>query len=409
MAEASTTTPPARGRAALFLLVFVLLSFGVVLGAGEWWVRGKGRWDEDGTFFFKDRPIRPYALPVTHARKTVDRYLKDPTGFLLYDPDLGWINRPRTCTPEGRYCANAFGLRADREYTAEKKPGVFRVSMFGDSFIAGFDADLKDSLVPQVEQALRGGGIDAEVLNFGIGGFGFDQAYLYYNRDGGRFQTDVVVQGLQMENVGRDVTLFRIVAFPTTGIPFSKPRYVQRGGKLELINRPTVPPEEIAGTLANFHRWPLSRYEPAYTDKYRRHWYTPSKLICVLVDGWKARQAAGRDEIRELSTPNGEAMDITVKLLEQYRDEVERSGKPFVLLYLPLPEAIAAVQEGKPDPWQPHLDRLRGFRIVDPRPRLVAHAREHGYPSLYAGHYSTVGYRLVAETLAEALAPLAKK
>jgi hypothetical protein len=390
-------------RGALFLLIFVVLSFAVTFAAGEWYVRSRGRFDADGTFFFRERAIRPYALPVTHARNVVERYLKDSSGFLLYDPDLGWNNRPRTCTPDQRYCANSFGLRADREYTATIRPGVFRVAMFGDSFIAGFDADFADSLAVQVENTLKARGLDAEVLNFGVGGFGFDQAYLYYDRDGDRFDTNVVVQGLQLENVGRDVTLFRIVAFPTTGIPFSKPRYILSDGKLELINRPTVAPEEVPRTLANFHRWPLAKYEPSYTEKYQHHWYTPSKLACTLVDGWSSRNERPED----LFAVHGEAMNITVPLLRRYRDQVTRSGKPFVLIYFPLADTINAVLAGKPDPWRAHLDRFAGLTIVDPTPRLVAHAREHGVASLYNGHYSPVGYRLVAESLAEALAPFA--
>jgi hypothetical protein len=393
------------GKRAAFLAIFLLFSLAIAFAIGEWYVRSQGRWDADGTFYFRERPIRPYALPVTHAREVVDRYLKDSSGFLLYDPDLGWNNRPRTCTPEGRYCANSFGLRADREYTAALRPGVFRVSMFGDSFIAGFDADFPDSLAVQVESMLEAKGLDAEVLNFGVGGFGFDQAYLYYNRDGNRFDTNVIVQGLQMENVGRDVTLFRIVAFPGTGIPFSKPRYLLRDGTLELINRPTVAPEDVPKTLANFHRWPLAKYEPSYTAKYQHHWYTPSKLISTIVDFREAREETPQD----LFAVDGEAMNITVPLLERYRDEVKKTGKPFVLIYFPRADVIDAILAGKPDPWQPHLDRLQGFTIVDPTPRLVAYAREHGTASLYNGHYSPIGYHLVAESLAEALAPLAGK
>jgi hypothetical protein len=277
--------------------------------------------------------------------------------------------------------------------------------MFGDSFVAGFDADFKDSLAVQVENNLKARGLDAEVLNFGVGGFGFDQAYLYYNRDASRFDTNVIVQGLQMENVGRDVTLFRIVAFPGTGIPFSKPRYILEDGKLELINHPTIPPEDVPKTLANFHRWPLAKYEPSYTEKYQHHWYTPSKLLSTLIDLKSSREEAPQD----LFTVDGEAMNITVALLERYRAEVAKTGKPFVLIYFPRADVVDAILAGKPDPWQPHLDRLKGFTIVDPTPRLVAYAKEHGTPSLYSGHYSPVGYRLVAESLAEALAPLARK
>jgi hypothetical protein len=222
-----------------------------------------------------------------------------------------------------------------------------------------------------------------------------------------RYDTSVVVQGLQMENIGRNVTIFRIVAVPGTVIPFSKPRYVLRSGTMELINQPAVPPEDVPATLANFRNWPLARYEASYADRYERHWYTLSLLISTLVDLWKTRNGLQTPDASHLYDVDGEGMNITVRLLEAYRDEVTRTGKPFVLIYLPRAETISAGLTGKPDPWQPHRDRLRGFTIVDPSPEMVRYAKEHGVASLIPGHYSPAGYRIVAEALAEALVPLA--
>lgn len=395
-------------RRALFLILFLLLSLGVTFAVGEWWVRSQGYWDSDGSFFFRERPIRPYALPVERARKGIDRYLRDSSGAIVYDPDLGWSHRPRACTSDGRDCMNSFGLRADREYTTAMRPGAFRVSMFGDSFIAGAEVDLAHSPAVQVEGMLKARDIDAEVLNFGVGGFGFDQAYLHYKRDSSHFDTTVIVQGLQLENIGRDVTLFRIIAFPGTVIPFSKPRYILRDGKLALINQPTIAPEDVPGTLANFPRWPLVKYESFHAAKYRHRWYTPSRLLSTIVDLWDDRRNAKHDQPDDIYAVNGEAMNITVPLLERYRAEVTATGKPFVLIYLPRQDTIDAILAGERDPWQAHLDRLEGFTIADPRPRFVAYAREHGVASLYHGHYTPAGYRLVAEALAEVLLPLAK-
>lgn len=398
-------------RRAIFLCIFVLFSFALACGVGEWYVRWQGSRDADGTFYFRSRPIRPYVLPVTRARTLIDRYLNDSSGFLVYDSDLGWNNRPHTCTPERMHCTNSFGLRADHEYSAEMRPRIFRVSMFGDSFILGSDVDLQDSPAVRLEGLLKQRGLDAEVLNFGVGGFGFDQAYLHYHRDGSRFDTNVIVQGLQMENIGRDIMIFRIVSYPGTQIPFSKPRYVLRNGNLELINHPAIPPEDVPKTLANFHSWPLAKYEGFYAERYRNHWYAHSKLISTLVELWGARKGAQSANATDLYAVHGEAMNVTVRLLEAYRDEVTRSGKPFVLIFLPRVDTISAALTGKPDPWQPHRDRLRGFTIVDPTPRMVTYARERGVDSLYqsSGHYTPAGYRFVAEALAEALVPLAPK
>jgi hypothetical protein len=244
-------------------------------------------------------------------------------------------------------------------------------------------------------------------LNFGVGGFGFDQAYLHYRRDGSPYDSSVIVQGLQLENIGRNVTIFRIVAVPGTVIPFSKPRYVLRNGTMELINQPAVPVENVADTLANFRSWPLAKYEASYAERYERRWYTSSLLISTLVELWNTRHGAQTADASELYHVNGEGMNITVRLLEAYRDEVTRTGKAFVLIYLPRAETISAGLTGRPDPWQPHRDRLRGFTIVDPSAAMVRYAKEHGMAALIPNHYSSAGYRIVAEALAEALVPLA--
>jgi hypothetical protein len=398
-------------RRALFLWIFVLFSLALACAVGELYVRWQGWRDIDGTFYFRNRPIPPYVIPLNGARTLIDRYLHDSSGSLLYDPDLGWNNRPHASTPGRMQSTNSFGLRADREYTHEMRPGMFRVSMFGDSFIFGADVDLQDSPAVRLEGLLKQRGIDAEVLNFGVGGFGFDQAYLHYHRDSSQFDTSVIVQGLQMENVGRDVTIFRIVSYPGTQIPFSKPRYVLRNGKLELINHPAIAPEDVPKTLANFPSWPLAKYEAFYAERYRSHWYSHSKLISTLVELWGARRGPWSETATDVYAVDGEGMNITVRLLEAYRDEVTRSGKPFVLIFLPRPDTIRAALTGKPDPWQPHRERLLGFTIVDPTARMVTYAKERGVDALYQsqGHYTPAGYLFVAEALAEALVKLAPK
>lgn len=396
-----------RVRRALFLGLFLLFSLAMTFVLGEWYVRTQGGRDADGTFVFRGRPIRPYGLPVHKARGIVDQYLSSSTSFLIYDPDLGWRHRPNARTADQLHRTNAAGLRADREYSAAMKPGLFRVSMFGDSFVLGSDVDQPDAPGAQLEKLLKLRGLDAEVLNFGVGGYGFDQAWLHYRGDGPHYETSVIVQGLQFENIGRNVTLFRIVAVPGTVIPFSKPRYVLRNGGMELVNQPAVPPEQVPAVLAHFREWPLAKYEASYAESYRRHWYTPSLLVSTLVELWNARKGAQSANASALYDVDGEGMSITVKLLEGWRDEVTRAGKPFVLIYLPRAESISAGMTGRPDPWQPHLDRLHGFTIVDPTPRMVRYAKEHGMTALMPGHYSAAGYRIVAETLADALAPLA--
>lgn len=391
-----------RGRTAAFLTIFLFLSLALAFAAGEVYVRLAGRYDADGTFFFRDRPIPPYALPVQRAKELIEQYQADPAGYMQYDADLGWTNRPGSSSRDGLYRANSAGLRSDREYSKETPPGVLRVALFGDSFIHGNDVDLAGSLAPQLESELAARGVAAQVLNFGVGGHGMDQAYLRYSRDGGRFDYDIVVMGLQFENITRHLMVFRLVAYPQTAIPFSKPRYYFEGPSLLLANRPTVAPDQIAATLADFHRSPLRRFEAFYSEKYRRRWYLRSRLIAVLAEALRRKDG---EVMPDLGDPEGEGLRVTGRILENFRNDVRVTGRPFLLVNLPLKDNIETQIGGGGDPAEPLLSLFRpGFTIVDPAPRLVALARERGVDAVAPGHYSADGNRAVAAALAERIA-----
>jgi hypothetical protein len=387
-------------RPAAFLLAFVVLSILIAFAAGEIFVRALGKYDADGTFFFRGRPIPPFALPVHNAKQLIDEYLRDPTGYMAYDADLGWTDRPGSCTRDRKYCANSAGLRSDHEYTKAVPAGTLRVSLFGDSFIHGHDVDLAGSLAPQLEKALAARGVSAQALNFGVGGFGIDQAYLRYSRDGARFDTDIVVEGLQFENVARHLMVFRLIAYPQSKIPFSKPRFYFEGPSLLVANEPTVAPERVPDVLAHFDRWPLRRLESFYTDKYRPYWWRHSKVLATIAEFRRKG-----DDVVDVMRPDGEGMRITLAILDRFQNDVRVTGKPFLLVYLPLKENLAAHLRGERDPWQPFVDIVRkDFTIVDPSPRLLAIARAKGVDAVAPGHYSAEGNGAVAEALAEAIA-----
>ena len=44
-----------------------------------------------------------------------------------------------------------------------------------------------------------------EVINFGVGGFGLDQAYLRYLEDGIQYKSHIVMIGFMSENIYRNV------------------------------------------------------------------------------------------------------------------------------------------------------------------------------------------------------------
>lgn len=109
-----------------------------------------------------------------------------------HDDLLGWVNLPDVDLPDmyGPGVAvrtNSQRFRNDRDFTAAVPPGRIRIICSGDSFTFGYGVDNDDvwcerlvALDPRLE-----------TVNMGLGGYGVDQAYLWYMRDGAPLDHDV--------------------------------------------------------------------------------------------------------------------------------------------------------------------------------------------------------------------------
>ena len=129
------------------------------------------------------------------------------------------------------------------EAARRARPGLRAVLMtaFGDSFThcdGVANSFTWEYLLERLNPAL-------EVLNFGVGGYGTDQALLRYELEGMAFHPHIAILGFLPENIHRVVSVFRPFYFPMTGIPMSKPRFkphqapltFKRSDQIELNDR----------------------------------------------------------------------------------------------------------------------------------------------------------------------------
>ena len=111
-----------------------------------------------------------------------------------YDPDLGWSNIPDVDIPD-MYSAgislrtNGQGFRNDHDFDKSVPDGYKRVICSGDSFTLGYGVG-NDHTWCQRLSALDS---RLETVNMGQGGYGVDQAYLWYMRDGRVLEHDIHV------------------------------------------------------------------------------------------------------------------------------------------------------------------------------------------------------------------------
>jgi hypothetical protein len=145
-----------------------------------------------------------------------------------YDSLLGWASTPNLALPD--YYGPGRALHTDsagRRWTGEPRAGSLRrVVCVGDSFTFGHGVGDRDTWC----ERLTAGDSAAESVNLGQVGFGVDQAYLWYRRDGRPLQPEVVLFAFVKADFNR------MKAREFLSIP--KPRLALRGDSLVAIDVP---------------------------------------------------------------------------------------------------------------------------------------------------------------------------
>ena len=130
-------------------------------------------------------------LPVQTANK------ENEFKFFEYDSLLGWKNKPNAegifVMPDSTTLVkiNSKGLR-DKEYDYNKPEGIKRIIVLGDSFTWGYGVEAKDRFTEILNNKLPD---NYEVINMGVSGYGTDQELLTLEREGLKYNPDLVVVG----------------------------------------------------------------------------------------------------------------------------------------------------------------------------------------------------------------------
>jgi len=174
-------------------------------------------------------PIRTALL--AESRAAIERLVSE--GFECRVPDRlpGWVPRPNGHCPLEQL--NAFGLRATREFAAGRPPGITRIIAFGDSSSCGSNVPNEATF----QEVMMRTHPELEVLNFGVAGYGLDQAFLRHRDGAGPFESDIVLIGFMTESIHRTVNSFRPF-YNIYGPAMGKPRFALVDGSLRLLPNP---------------------------------------------------------------------------------------------------------------------------------------------------------------------------
>ena len=344
------------------------------------------------------RPQLASRLPLSLDSRAVDD-LAARRSILMLDPDLGWVTTP------GRRAENAgwhqqhnrAGLRADAEYTPTPRAGMRRFAAYGDSFTYCTDVNLSECWTQRLAELL----LNTEVLNFGVPGYGSDQAWLRYQHKGASWQPCAVLIGHYVGSGERVINRFRPFAAPGMG-SLPKPRYLRDGDHLVLLPSPVTHPDELKDPA-----WVEANLGP------HDAWYFPGVFVANPFDGLElvtlirtaSYQAARQRVADSLDRPGSEALAVLAAVLAGFAEQVRADGATPVVLILPGDAEIAIARDGRARSYTPLLEALeqRAIPTIDLVDVLGEQARLHRLAELIQGHYRPLGNSVVAHTLADTL------
>ena len=151
-----------------------------------------------------------------------------------YDPELGWIRKPNTEHIEKgqhgitKWTINPKGARNNPEFENLNS----KISCYGDSFVFCRQVNDDETWEHHLSKLK-----ETNVINFGVGNYGIDQALLRMKREYQKNKTQTVILGVVPDTISRIVSVWK--HYYEYGNTFGfKPRFIVKNNQLQLIQNP---------------------------------------------------------------------------------------------------------------------------------------------------------------------------
>jgi hypothetical protein len=273
-------------------------------------------------------PLLPYDWnAIVERNRELLRRAPNNISYFVPDELLGWTLGPGRRSKNGLYASSVEGIRsADPGVSFANDRPKRRIAVVGDSFSFGLEVPFEDSWAHRLQQAL---GPETQVLNFGVDGYGVDQAYLRYMRDARPWKPDLVIFGFINHDLYRSMAVYAFVSFPEWGLPFGKPRFIVENGKLELLNTPVLSPELLLQRASVFDL-PFVQLDRGYKAReWRWHAYYGSRLARLVLSRFEPAPVPGAQ------TSDAALAEVNAALFASFVETAKKEGSIPYLVYFP--------------------------------------------------------------------------
>jgi carbamoyltransferase len=283
---------------------------------------------------------------------------------------------------------NNIGFRCDHDFVAKKRPGIFRVLLFGDSNIGGDGVSNSQRFGDLLEKEIPG----LEIYNFGLPGSGTDQQYLIYQEYAGEIEYDLLMLAVTVENIRRVVARYRYsYTEDNEEMCYEKPYYELVDGKLVLKS---VPPSKSL-----FYESDLPKEERTALDRGGRF---RGLRNLVIKSGLKdlVQKATRYQPLPEYDTGDNPAWQLMRTIFLKWITEC--SSEKVLLVPVPLYQYV----EGSSDPskYQARFHEIvseTGCMFHDPLPDMIKYppAERRNFRFKVDQHLSPRGHSILAKSL----------
>lgn len=193
-----------------------------------------------------------------------------------FDPELGWVRKSNTSHDEtGKFGKTNWTIN---QFCARTNPNFDNLesntSCYGDSFTFSRQVNDDETWVHYLSEFTN-----SNVINFGVGNYGVDQALLRLKREFPKHPTKIVIMGVVPETICRIVSVWK--HYYEYGNTFGfKPRFILKNNSLNLI-------ENLIDGKDKFEKYQnyledINRYDFFYKNKFLKEKISFPYCITIL-------------------------------------------------------------------------------------------------------------------------------
>jgi len=361
--------------------------------------------------------ITPKDELPTLDKKGIDKFFAH--GF---DSELGWVRKPLTSKEEigkdgkTKYHINKVGARENPSHEDLPK----EISCYGDSFTFARQVNDDQTFEWQLSELTK-----SNVINFGVGNYGIDQALLRLKKEYSKNKTKIVIMGVVPSTIVRILCVWK--HYNEFGNTFGfKPRFKLENGELKLV-------ENVINTKEKFENYnkyidEIKKNDYFYKSKFKDEMIQYPYLVSVLshplrnlsliaLVSWY-KLFGKKDKIEAYPMPMKVIMWINLKLrvklfkkkpsvtelFTKIVEEFEKYGKENnfvpVLLWMPQKDDLGFIEK-KGNYYKKFLDNLK-IRKIDLTDHLMKYSNLddlYSDDNKYGGHYSNKGNKFIAKEI----------